>query len=193
MKTDRIKRMVVLGLLIAIIVVLQMIGSYLRIGPVAISLVLVPIVIGAAVYGPSAGAILGFAFSFIVFINSMNGADAGGHMVFEASPALCAILIFAKGTLAGAAAGWVYKLLEKTNGYLAMLLAAIVCPTVNTGIFLLGMFTVFKDVLQAWANGGNVVIYVLSGLVLLNYVPELAINILCSPAGERIKKAVLKK
>ncbi len=193
MKTDNIRRMVVLALLIAIIVVLQMIGSFLHIGPVAISLVLVPIVVGAAVYGPSAGALLGFAFSLIVFISSMNGADAGGHMVFEANPLLCAILIFAKGTLAGAAAGWVYKLTEKKNGYLAMLLAAIVCPTVNTGIFLLGMFTVFKGVLQAWADGSNVVIYVLSGLVLLNYLPEVALNILCSPASQRIKNAVVKK
>ena len=39
------------GLLAAIVVVLQFAGSAIRLGPFSVSLVLIPIVLGAALYG----------------------------------------------------------------------------------------------------------------------------------------------
>lgn len=180
--------MVGLSLLSAIIVVLQLIATVLpiKIGPVSISLVLVPVVIGAAVYGPGAGAFLGGVFGLVATIFCINGMDAGGQMVFQASPALCILVVMAKGILAGLASGLVYARIKEKNAYLASLLAAIVCPVVNTGIFLLGMSLFFMDVLRVWAGGSNVAGYLLSGIVLLNFVPELVINILFSPASQRI-------
>ena len=74
-----------------------------------------------------------------------------------------------------------------------MLLAAIVCPVVNTGVFVASMFLFFIDVLAAWAGGSNIVGYVLTGLILANFVPELVINIVFSPAGQRIYRAVEDK
>jgi len=79
----------------------------------------------------------------------------------------------------------VYRVLKGKNPLLAMTLAAAVCPIVNTGVFILCMATFFMDVLAAWA-GGNVLGYILSGLVLCNFVPELVINLLFSAAGSRI-------
>lgn len=194
MKTEKVKRMVGLSLLIAIIVVLQLVGSAfpIKIGPVNISLVLVPLVIGAALYGPGGGAILGAAFGIISTICCINGMDGGGAMVFQANPLVCVIVVMLKAILAGAAAGWVYKLIAPKNAYLAMLCAAIVCPVVNTGIFLLGMAVFFMDVLRVWAGGSNVAGYVLSGLILINFVPELLLNIVMSPAGDRIVRVVKK-
>lgn len=194
MKTEKVKRMVGLSLLIAIIVVLQLVGSAfpIKIGPVNISLVLVPLVIGAALYGPGGGAILGAAFGIISTICCINGMDGGGAMVFQANPLVCVIVVMLKAILAGAAAGWVYKLIAPKNAYLAMLCAAIVCPVVNTGIFLLGMAVFFMDVLRVWAGGSNVAGYVLTGLILINFVPELLLNIVMSPAGDRIVRVVKK-
>lgn len=194
MKTEKVKRMVGLSLLIAIIVVLQLVGTAfpIKIGPVSISLVLVPIVIGAALYGPCGGAILGAAFGIVTAICCFNGMDGGGAMVFQANPLLCVILVMLKAVLAGTAAGWVYKLIAPKNAYLAMLCAAIVCPVVNTGVFLLGMATLFMEVLRVWAGGSNVAGYVLTGLVLVNFVPELLLNIVMSPASDRIVRVVKK-
>ena len=96
----------------------------------------------------------------------------------------------AKGILAGAASGLVYKLISSKNSYVAMLCAAIVCPVVNTGVFLLGMAIFFMDVLQVWANGSDIVGYLLTGIVLVNFVPELIINVVFSPAGNRIIKSI---
>ncbi len=194
MRTKNVKKMVGLSLLSAVIVVLQLIATVLpiKIGPVSISLVLVPVVIGAAVYGPSGGAVLGGVFGIVATIFCINGLDAGGQMVFQASPALCILVVMAKGVLAGLASGLIYKLLKGKKPFVAILLAAIACPVVNTGIFLLGMGLFFMDVLQVWAGGSNVAGYLLSGIVLLNFIPELLINMLFSPASQRIIRIVSK-
>ena len=158
----------------------------------SISLVLIPIVLGAALYGPGAGALLGAAFGIIVFINCVTGADAGGQMVFQADPLLCCLVVIGKGTLAGLASGLVYMLVSKWNKYVAMLLAAIICPVVNTGVFVACMLLLFREVLSAWANGADLVTYIFSGLLLFNFVPELIINVVFSPASATILKLVKK-
>lgn len=194
MKNQKVRTMVGVSLLIAVIIVLQFIGTLLpiKIGPVSISLVLIPIVIGAAVYGPGAGAVLGGAFGVIATIFCANGMDAGGQMVFQASPLLCILVVMTKGILCGFAAGWAYKLIKKHNSYLAMLCAAIACPVVNTGIFLLGMDLFFMDVLQVWAGGSNIAGYLLTGIILVNFLPELILNIVLSPVSQRIIHIVNK-
>ena len=194
MKNENVKRMVGMALLMAMVVVLQLLSAVIPpVGGFSISLVLIPIVLGAAVYGVRAGALLGATFGVIVTINCVTGADAGGAMVFQANPVLCVLVVMSKGILAGMASGGAYQLLKKVNPYLAMLVAAIVCPVVNTGVFIACMLLFFIDVLAAWAGGGDIIGYVLTGLVLANFVPELIINIVFSPAGQTVLKAVKRK
>ena len=193
MRNNKIKRMVGIALLMALVLIMQFLGGVLTTASgFSISLVLIPIVLGAAIYGPSAGAVLGATFGAIVYINCVNGADIGGAMVFQANPILCFAVVMGKGVLAGLTAGWVYRLLQKWNTYFAMLLAAIVCPLVNTGTFIICMMAFFKDVLAAWAGGGDIIAYVLTGLVLANFVPELIINVVFSPFGQTIARIAKK-
>lgn len=194
MKKEKIKRMVGIALLMAMIIVLQFISSSIPPigGMVSISLVLIPIVLGSAVFGPGCGAFLGATFGAVVLVNCITGADPGGAMVFQANPLLCSVVVLAKGILAGLFSGLVYKALSHWKPYVAMLLAAIVCPVINTGVFLSCMGLFFQEVLSAWAQGGNAFVYVMSVLVLCNFVPELIINVVFSPAGQRILHAVKK-
>ena len=194
MNKQKIKRMVGIALLMALVVVMQFLtGIIPPIGGFSISLVLIPIVLGAAAFGPGAGALLGATFGVVVYINCVTGADPGGAMVFQANPILCFLVVMGKGVLAGTASGFVYKLISRWNSYIAMLVTAIVCPLVNTGVFVACMFAFFIDVLSAWAGGGDLVGYVMTGLILANFVPELIINIGFSPAGQTILMAVRKK
>ena len=187
------KNMVSLALLSALVIVMQFLGGLIPpVGGFSISLVLIPIVIGAATFGPMAGAFLGGVFGVIVTINCVNGTDVGGAMVFQANPVLCMLVVMSKGILAGLAAGWVYRLLRGKNPYVAMLCAAIVCPLVNTGFFILCMLTFFRGVLAAWAGGGDILSYILTGLVLANFVPELIINVVFGTVGQRVLSAVKK-
>ena len=193
MKNGKIKRMAGIALLMAMILVMQFIGGMIPpVGGFSISLVLIPIVLGSAIFGPKAGGILGGAFGVVVVINCITGADPGGAMVFQANPILCILVVLGKGILAGLASGAVYAALKGVNSYLAMVVAAIVCPVVNTGTFVVCMYLFFIDVLAAWAGGADVLGYILTGLILANFVPELIINVVFSPAGNLICKTVNK-
>ena len=75
------KTMVGVGLFTAIVVVLQLLGGGIKFGMFSISLVLVPVVVGAAVYGRKAGAWLGFAFGAAVLLS-------GDAAAFLATPNL---------------------------------------------------------------------------------------------------------
>ena len=195
MKNAKVGKMVGIALLMAMVVVLQFVSSMIPpIGFVSISLVLIPIVLGAATYGVGAGALLGTTFAVVTIINCITGADVGGAMIFQANPILCIVVVLAKSVLAGVASGLVYRLLAKCNGYVAMLAAAVVCPVVNTGIFLTCVLVFFQDVIAVWATGAgaDVVTYVLSILLLCNFLPELLINVVFSPAGHNIMRFVKK-
>lgn len=195
MNNAKVKRMAAIGLLMALVVVMQFISGLIPpVSGFSFSLVLIPIVLGSALYGPSAGALLGGTFGAIVYINCVTGADLGGTMVFQASPVLCFLVVMGKGIISGFLAGVMYRLIHGKNKYVAMLLAAIICPVVNTGIFVLCMVTLFNSVITAWATaaGADVITYIFSGLLLCNFVPELIINVVFSPASVRIAGVVNK-
>lgn len=189
----KIRKMTGLALLMALVVVLQLLGGMIPpVGGFTISLVLIPIVLGAALYGPKSGALLGAVFGIIVIIGCVTGTDVGGAMVFQANPMLCVVLVMAKGILAGFLSGVVYNLLKDKNKTAAMVIAAAICPVVNTGTFIAGMAAFFIDILAAWAGGGDILGYVLSGLVLCNFVPELVINVMFAGAGSRVLNSLKK-
>ena len=100
------------------------------------------------------------------------------------------LVCLAKGILAGFCAGAVYKAVEKKNGTLGVALAAITAPVVNTGVFLIGCALFFLDTVRGWGEafgfGSNVVAYMIFGLVGANFLLELAINVILSPAIVRL-------
>lgn len=190
--SDKTMRMVGLSVLTAIIIVLQVLTTFFPTKPFAITLALIPIVVGAAIYGAGAGAYLGFVFSVVVVFMCIFGFDAGGAMVWNANPFLCVILCLLKGTAAGFAAGLVYNALSKANSIVATVAAAFITPIVNTGIFILGMLLFFKDVLNVWSGGTDVIYYALILMTGVNFLVELGVNMLVSPIIVRIIAAVKK-
>ena len=81
-----------------------------------------------------------------------------------------------------------YKALEKFNRYAAVLVSAVVAPVVNTGIFLIGSLIFFIDAVSAGATaeGMSVGGYLIIFFVGLNFVFELIVNVILSPAILRI-------
>lgn len=173
-------KMVGTALFTAIVVVLQCIGFLLRFGTFSISLVLMPIVVGAAMFGAATGAWLGLVFGAVVLLTG----DAAPFMAVSVWGTVATVL--AKGMLAGLAAAYAYKLLEKLNKYAAVLAASIICPVVNTGVFLIGCRLFFIDTITEWAGGGNVLHYMIFGLVGINFIIELAVNLVLNPIIVRL-------
>ena len=192
-----IVKFVTLSVLTAVIVVLQLVAGTIKIGPVSFTLVLIPIVVGAAFYGKGAGAFLGAVFGIMAFIGCATGSDWRGSVLFAANPFICFLVCMGKGTLSGFTAGLVYRLVigKSTSlgrSYVASLLAALAAPIVNTGLFCLSMVLFYHDVLVEWAGGSNLLNYVMFGLVGVNFLVETGINLVCSPAINTIVRAVRK-
>ncbi len=179
-KKNSIQIITLTALLAALVVVLQFMGSFIRIGMFSVSLVLVPIVIGAATCGIVSGAFLGFVFGAVVLLSG----DAAGFMAVDAFGTIVTVLL--KGTLCGLCAGVVYKAFEHKNKYAAVFLSAIICPIINTGVFVLGCFVFFIDTIRTWAGDETLVRYMIFGLGLLNFPIELVFNIVLSPVIVRL-------
>ncbi len=185
---NKTQRLVGKALFTAIIVVLQIIGTFVRIGTFPISLVQIPIVVGAALYGPAAGAYFGGVFGVVVTLACIFGWDLGGFILWQAGPFLTVLLCLVKGILAGWCAGLVFKALAKRLNFWSVVVSALACAVVNTGIFLLGMNLFFSDILIEWAAGTAVVAYMITGLVGVNFLIEVALSMVLSPAIARIIK-----
>ena len=180
----------IIGLFSAVTVVLQLLSYGIKIGTFNLSLVLIPIVLGAYLYGPKVGAILGGVFGAVVTVCCFTGLDAGGYILVSASPFLTSAVCLLKGIAAGLASGLVAKALKAKNEYLAVVLAALTAPIVNTGLFVGAMFIFFKDILASWAGGANIVTYAITGLVGVNFIIEFTVNAVMAPSLLRIVKAV---
>ncbi|MBE6911040.1 MAG: ECF transporter S component [Ruminococcaceae bacterium] len=205
---------IVLGaVLTALVIVLQLAGAFIRFGPFSISLVLIPIVIGAATCGVWVSSWLGFVFGIAVLLSG----DAAAFLAIDVPGTI--ITVLAKGIGCGFAAGFVYNMLlefldkrsknvvdrmksnqqlcsscergvlkyiSRNNKYIAVLAAAIACPIANTGIFLIGCAVFFLDTLAVWSGGGSVLYYMIFGLVGANFLFELGSNIILSPVVVRL-------
>lgn len=189
-KSVNTHQLVLLAILSAIVAVLAYYGGFIKIGGLAsISLTLIPVVIGATLCGPVAGALLGGVAGVMFFATP----DAAYWLGLSIPGTIITVMV--KGILSGLCAGLVFKLLEKFNRYLAVVVSAIVCPVVNTGIFLLGSLVFFMDAVSSGAAGEGVSVgmYLIVFFVGLNFVFELIANIAVSPAMVRILDITKKK
>ena len=185
---QRVVPLVMTGLLTALVVVLQLVSSSIpKIGPFSITLTLVPIVVGAALYGKWAGAWLGLAFSVVVLLEP----DTAAFYAVTIPGTIITVLL--KGTAAGFVAGLVYEVLKKKNDTAATFIAGALTPIVNTGIFVLGCFTFFLDTLREWAGGQNVFAFIFLSMIGVNFLIELGVNIVLGPTIAKIIKIGRKK
>ncbi len=185
-RSDFVKKLVLIAVLTSVTVVLQIIAipsrSFL---PFSITFSLFPIVIGAALCGPVAGAWLGFSFGVTVLLSG----DAAAFLAINPAGAIITVLL--KGTLAGLAAGLIYTVASKIckNVYFRVFCAALIAPIVNTGIFLLGCKFFFMDTISSWAEAAgssSVGAYILGAFIGINFIIEICVNIVFCPFIMRI-------
>lgn len=188
MNDKKILRMVQLAILLAIVVVLQCFLGSIVIGATSFSVVLVPIVVGAILLGPAAGAFLGFAFGLVVLLYGVTGRDVFTSMLFTAHPVGTALICLGKGAAAGWGAGTVYALL-KNKPFLGSVAAAATAPILNTGLFILGGMTLVYDTLESNLSAfgaDSVIVFLVIGCAGINFLVEFCVNLVLSPTLHRI-------
>ena len=184
MKKNDIQSLVGTAIVSAVVVVLQLLGSFIKVGTFSVSLVLVPIVIGAALYGTKASTWLGFVFGVTVLLSG----DAS--LFLAISPLGTILTVITKGLLAGMITGITYCHFASKSRLFATFLAAFICPVVNTGIFLAGCYIFFlegiKGIAQTFGFDGSVNLFIFTVLIGGNFIFEVLFNIILCPTIIRI-------
>lgn len=174
------------ALLAALIFIFQIIGNYVSIAGISINLALIPIAIGAILYGPWAGLLLG----------AVNGICVlpGSGLFLGINPWMTVLCCVLKTGLAGFIAGWLFKLFKGKGLILGMIICSLIIPVINTGIFSLFALTVFKDGLIAYFGVDNAafVSFLFVGLIGLNFIFEITSIAILSPSIVVILKKVIK-
>lgn len=167
------------AMMTALVIVFQLLATYTAFfGPFSTAIGLIPIIIGAILCGPLMGVWLGFVFAFIVFVTG------GANLFFMFSIPGTLITVLAKGMGCGFVSGLVNKLLKKVNQDVAAIVSAILCPIVNTGLFLLGSYIFFLPYASDIASqiGQNLSGFeVFIALAMGNFLFELGLCLVISP------------
>ncbi len=143
---QKILKMVELAIFIAVILVMKITGlSSIPVGPLVMTLTMVPIAIGAMLLGPVAGAVLGFVFGLTSFYDAVTGASAMTGFFFQTSPVNTFILCVVVRTLVGFLTGLLFMVFKKIDKkriwcYFA---GGLMAPMFNTILFMSYIVLVF--------------------------------------------------
>ena len=191
----KIVNMTITALLTAIIAVLACTPiGFLKIGPLELTLIMIPVIIGAVTQGPAVGAFLGAVFGIVSFIQCFTGSVLGAILVSE-SFFKAFIVCFVPRILAGFLCGLIYSVCAKRDKKQSwsLLIAGISGSLLNTVFFLGTLALLFMNMTftpeQAASLGGldtvlNTVVSIAAGI---NAPIEL---IVCAILGTAIGKAV---
>ena len=190
------KNVALLGVLVALVIVLQLFASAIPMFGVTINLSLIPIALAGILLGWVGGAIVGLTCGTVVFITmAVLGGEPSTAAFFQAEPVILTLMCIGKTTLAGVASGLVFKAIKNKNLYLASTISSIIIPIVNTGVYMLGI-VLMKDAVSAFlgldTNSAGVVFGVVFAMIWLNFVLEIVITTIFSPVIHRVIKIFAK-
>lgn len=186
MKNISVRRITGVAILLAIEVVLQIIAILLP-TPVSINLSLIPIAIGAIVYGPIAGAFLGLLNGIITLFDPNTYA-----LFFQYAPVGTLITCLVKCTVAGLVSGLVYKLISKKNRTVGAIIASILIPVINSGLFAAACFTILGPAIDANNEGKTIIEFVFLALIGWNFIFEFGVTSALSPSIVKIMKIMTR-
>lgn len=167
-----VRNMPYIALLLAIEIVLQFIGNMVAFGPVSINLSLVPIALGAILFGPWVGLFLGLINSIFVLLAPSTA------LFYNISVVGTIITCLVKSTLAGFLGGIFYLLLNKKNNFVASVVASITLPVVNTGVFIICCLLFFRPLLEEYSTGfTNIYEFLFIGMIGWNFIFEIGTSL----------------
>lgn len=175
------KKIVTFALLSALTVVLQLLSGLLTgVLPFSLSLVLIPISVAAWYYGISGGLVLGGVFGITVFIQCVTGLDKTGLLLYSSDPLATFALSFGRCLFVGFLIGMIGRAKTKETPF--KYIYAAFAPTMNTTVFIVLYSLLFSDfLLSAAGSYDSVVSFIVVAFVGVNFVIELALNLIILP------------
>ena len=169
---NKYEKITIITIFAALIVILQCISTFINFGSFPITLTLIPIIVGGAVYGPFVGMILGIVFGIVVSLMVVTGLDPSGATMLAIHPVITVSVCLIKGALAGLCSALVYKFMKNKNEKTAIILAAAVAPLVNTCTLFIVLIVFFDSSFAV----------MVSAIMSINFLIELLTNIILAPS-----------
>lgn len=142
MKKSNTRTLTQLGILTAIIVVMAFTPlGYIRTAGLSITLLHIPVIIGAALMGPTGGMVLGGVFGLTSFFQCF-GLEAFGTTLMSLNPFATFVLCLVPRILLGLIAALLYRLFTQKAGKLAATLTGALATLCHTVMFM-GLLTLF--------------------------------------------------
>lgn len=197
MKTkSKAKQTTIMGLLTALILIFSLtpIGS-IPIGPLVITLNVIPVSIGAIVLGPVGGMVMGGFFGIMSFLQAcgIGVPSTLGTMLFGINPVFSFILCFVPRVLTGLAVGAIHNILRKKNIYVASSLTGFFTAFFNTVLFMSTLMILFgnTDAIQDMRDGRNILVFMCAFVGINAVVEWISTTIIAGAVGSALYKSKL--
>lgn len=181
-KKINVRALATLGMLSAVLLALSFTPlGYLTVGPLAITLNMIPVAIGAIALGPAGGAVLGGVFGITSFLQciGIGGISPMGVELFAIQPALTFVQRFVPRVLAGFLCGWVFRLCAKRFGNgISGFVTGFCASALNTVLFMSALLLLFgrTEYVQNLIGGQNVLIWACAYVGINALVEMLAVT-----------------
>lgn len=191
------KQLVILGLLTALTMIFSFtpIGS-IPIGPLVITLNVIPIALAAVAAGPVGGLVIGSVFGLLSFLQCFGiGVPSGmGAILVDINPFLAFVQRFVPRALDGFLVGLIFKGVSKlTNQYVSCAVTGFFSAFLNTALFMTALVVLYgnTEYIQGLMGGKNILVFICT-FVGVNAVCEmLAATIVTGAVGAALCKAKL--
>ncbi len=193
------KKIVLLGLLTAILMLMSYTPlGYLNIGPLAITLNIIPVAIAAITLGPAGGAVIGAVFGITSFLQciGIGGTSAMGAVLFGINPFLAFVQRFIPRVLDGFLTGLIFQgIRRKLGSTVSCFIAGFLSAFLNTAFFMTALVVLFgsTDYIRELMDGKNVFVFICT-FVGINAVFEMiASTVISGAVGTALCKSGLMK
>ena len=196
---EKVTKLVLLALFTAIMLIMSTTPlGYLNIGPLAITLNIIPLGIAAIALGPTGGLIIGAVFGITSFLQciGIGGVSAMGSALFQISPILAFLQRFVPRALDGLVIGLLHKFFVKKFGAkISCIITGFLAALLNTTLFMGSLILLFgqTEYMQNLIDGKNIIIFICS-FVGINAVFEiLASTVITGAIGSALYKSKVIK
>lgn len=168
----KLVNMITIAMLSGVIILFTFTGiGYIPIGPgFSVSILTLPVLVGAIFIGPVGGLFLGLIFGITSFLTCILGMDALGVILFGISPWRTAIMCIVPRIIMGFLVGLIFRLLQKIDKtkVVSYAVASLSAPILNTILFLSTFWLMFHNFKEATDGMGSdnlfIIIFVLCGV-----------------------------
>ena len=185
------KYLVEMALLVAIILIMAFTPiGYIRTAGLEITLIVVPVAVGAVTLGPAAGAILGGVFGITSFIQCF-GMSPFGAALLGINGFLTFLVCVPTRILMGWLTGLIYKGLRKTKlpSGVSVTISNLCCPLLNTTFFM-GMLTEYIQSFVSALGAKNALLFILAFVGVNGLIEAIVCFIVGTAISAALKKAL---